>query len=215
MKVYGELKAAQLENVSGEPATILRKGRMIYDGTSFKIYNGSSWANQGTTSSPAVAVKWFESGPAPGQQNVNGFETLDFDKNGGQAMFANITVPSDYITGQVIVLNYGSFFTDKIAGKVKMKAQTYLIEPGSTDILAPTNSHDSTNSEVSVSGTANQDTAIGDLQLTDGSGQINGQDVTAGDKLRVKLFRDIGGESSLLDGDARVLKESFIPNFNA
>jgi len=67
-----------------------------------------------------------------------------------------------------------------------------------------TNTYTSTNAAVTLSATTNLITNIGNIDLTNASGQINAVAVQAGDKIRDKLYRVAGGATQ----DARLLLDS-------
>jgi hypothetical protein len=68
--------------------------------------------------------------------------------------------------------------------------------------------HQSSNAEVVLSGAANALRDLGDIDLTDTLGQVNGIAVTAGDTLLVRFFRDNIGETASAVDDARLVKLS-------
>jgi hypothetical protein len=56
---------------------------------------------------------------------------------------------------------------------------------------------------------ANTIANIGDIDLTSAIGEINAVQVQAGNKLRVRLYRDFASETSPAAADARLLTDSF------
>lgn len=143
---------------------------------------------------------------SPIESELSGISLLDFDKESLMEAIALITVPSSYKPGDQIKLQNCSFFTAAAVGDVYFRADTLLIKAGD-DMTALSNNHLSVNAEVGLS-TANELLAVGDLDLTDGSGQVNAVAVASGDILLIKLFRDNTNETSSATEDARLLKFS-------
>jgi hypothetical protein len=69
------------------------------------------------------------------------------------------------------------------------------------------------NAEVSAPATPGQWTNIGDIDLTDSSGQINGVAVAAGDKLTIKLIRNTSSESASAAADGNLDRWAMGPQF--
>lgn len=163
----------------------------------------------GGVSDKSLALKWNKSGNlSPVQSFVDGMSIEDFSNEESQEIYATFEVPSSFLGGSQILLKGLSFFTSLIAGNVLFKAQATLIKAGSTVIGTYTNQRTTTNAQVAVAGVANRVTSIGDLDLTDLTGQINGVAVAGGDTIRVRLYRDIASETSGLADVARLLIES-------
>ena len=163
------------------------------------------------------SLVWNKTGsPSPVTEEVDGFYFESFDQESSQEIYTVITVPSSYRAGKPIKLKAGKFFANIAAGKVFFKTQSTLI--GSTSVLGTyTNQRTSTNTVVTVNATPNTINDIGDLDLTSSIGEINSVAVAAGDKLRVRLYRDnsaeAGGAGPALI-DARLLITSFEVTFS-
>jgi hypothetical protein len=188
---------------------------MVYDTTTkkVKVGDGSTWLTVGSAGGGS-AISWkLNYSPAPGEENSSGLEVLDFNYTDSQGVYCLLTVPSDYVAGTQILLKNGAFATTATTNKVKFKTTTYLIESGTTVLGTYSNSHASTNAEVTVDGDASTVTDIGDVDCTDATGQINGQSVSGGDKILILLIRDCAGESASAAADARLLRDSFTPFF--
>lgn len=142
------------------------------------------------------SLKWAKSGTtSPETYLIDGMELESFYDTETMEIYTTITIPTSYRAGKQIKLVAGAFFCSSAAGNVFFKTQTALLRDSSTVLGTYSNIHTSTNSQVTLT-VSNQLKAIGDLQLTDASGQINGVAVAAGDKLRVRLYRDIASETS-------------------
>lgn len=160
-----------------------------------------------------TSLNWNDSGNAPVINWVDGFKLGDFDNTSSQELYAILTVPSSYRAGKPIKLKSGTFFCPSTSGNVLFKTATALIQ-GSSVLGTYPNIKTSSNSQVAVSGVANTANAIGDLDLTDSSGQINGIAVAAGHKLRIRIYRDNASETSGASENARLVVDSFEPTFS-
>lgn len=213
MRINGEAKGLVLEYYATDPTDNLVEGRVVIVATTPKVYKSGAWQSLSGATTSNAPVEWKEKGPAPLIDSVGGLEVMEFEHTGGQYIYATIQVPTDYVAGNIIALQYGKF-ASKAVGDVKMKATTYLIQAGTTDITSLTNSHNSVNAAITVA-TENQATSIGDIDLTNTSGEINSVAVAGGDLLLVKLFRDVAHEQTKTNNGVQVFKYSFVPNFNA
>jgi len=153
-----------------------------------------------------------DSSPLDGE--VDGIDTLDFDEISENEVFATIQVPDSYAPGTQIKLIGGAYFCNVNSDNVLFKCLTTLLQPGSTVLGTYTDIHTSTNTE-NTQTVSNRLENIGEIDLTDSSGEINSVAVAAGDKLRIRLFRDNANESTPADALARLLKQSLAPKFNA
>lgn len=157
------------------------------------------------------STAWIDGDIAPLSGYTNGIETKDFDNESGQEMFINVIVPDNYSPGNQIKLLNAKFFADNSADNVLIKCETVLIKNGD-DVTTNTNNHISTNTEITLS-TANALVNIGEIDLSDATGQINSVAVAIGDLLIVKLYRDYLNETSSAVEDAKVLKYSATVSF--
>ncbi len=148
----------------------------------------------------------------------NGLRVLDFSQlPDEQTMYVGLVVPSSYVPGTQILLTDGKFFSPLTSGEVLWRTQTNLLKAGvvaTTDPLTATD-HESTSGQQAVDPQANEIVEIGDIDLTNASGEINSVAVAPGDQLLVKFFRDTSSETSSLAGDARLIRASFQPKFTA
>jgi len=153
---------------------------------------------------------------APNEGEVGGYRVFDFSNIpvDPQKIFAKISVPPTYKAGKQIKLKGGKYATVPTSGNVFFRATTSLIESGSTVLGTFSNQHASTNVEKTVQGVASTFDEIGDMDLTDADGLINGQAVNPGDELLIELTRDVPSESSTAADDARLGRDSFAPTFS-
>lgn len=203
-----------LDGLSRKEATLV----YATDDQTVYVDNGSSLSAVGGSSGGVGgggAVIWRLTTNSPLEDNVNGLEVLDFDDTSSQQIFATIQVPTNYNPGDQILLKGMAFATSATSGDVLFQATTTLIEPGSSVLGSLSNTHDSTNSEVTVSATTNEITSVGDVDLCDSSGQINAVALAAGDTLLVKIIRDNSNETSSAVADARLLRNAVEVKFDA
>lgn len=160
------------------------------------------------------SLSWEKIGDlAPEDNSQDGIKLEAFDRLEEQEIYLTLNVPDNYVAGNPIKLKNGAFFIDVITNKVLFRTLTALIRPGTTVLGTYSNTHASTNSEVTAAGVANTLTAIGDLQLSDASGLINGVAVAANDKLRVKLSRKVASESVSAASKAKLMINNFDVTF--
>lgn len=160
-----------------------------------------------------TTLNWNNSNNSPSIEYVDGFKLGAFDNISNQELYATISVPASYRTGKPIKLRYGQFYSVSITGNVLFKTVTALIKD-TTVIGIYANTKTSSNAQVAVASVAYTIKNIGDIDLTDSSGLINGVSVSPGDKLRIKLYRDNTNETSGSTADAKLLIESFEPTFS-
>lgn len=141
-------------------------------------------------------------------------EFLDFNQNDSQAVYAQVQVPSQYVVGTQITLRGGLFACSLTVGNVKFNALVSLIQVAGTTVLGTYNQRNSTNTQVAVPGVANTFKPIGNVDLTDATGKINGVAVQPNDTLLIQFFRDCVNETSGAAGLARLVRFGMIPQFN-
>ena len=156
---------------------------------------------------------WIKDTNGPVSEFIDGFKLESFDNISSQEIFAVLSVPSSYRAGKPIKLKGGKFFCASTSGKVFFKAQAALIN-SSTILGTYSNLRVTTNLEVTVPGVSNQIASIGDLDITDSTGKINAVSVAAGDKIRIKIYRDNASESASASEDAKIMLDAFEPTFS-
>lgn len=154
-------------------------------------------------------LNWVKDTNGPITEFVDGFLFESFDNVSAQEIYAIINVPNTYAVGSQITLKNGEFFCAGVSpSTVQFQSISTLIN--STTVLGTyTNNYTSTNGAVTLSATSNLITSIGNIDLTNASGQINAVAVQPGDKIRVKLYRIASGSTS----DARLIMDSLEPYF--
>jgi hypothetical protein len=138
----------------------------------------------------------------------NKVEILEYDYQDEQEAYLIFTIPAGYVAGSQIKLVNGCVVSAGNSDNILIKAETTLIEPNSTIWGTFPNQHISINTELTLS-VANRVTPLGDIDLTDISGEINSVAVQSGDALRVRLYRDIANETVTDQNITKVLKNLF------
>jgi len=152
---------------------------------------------------------------APEDVDAQGVRSFLLNELDAVNAFAIANVPLTYVAGDQINLKNGVYGIVPTANNVLVRAVTTLIQPGTSQLGSLSDTHTSINAETTVPASSLEVKAIGDIDLTDGSGEINAVAVAPGNILLVKIFRDFGNESVSSVGEARVLRDSFIPSFSA
>lgn len=144
---------------------------------------------------------------SPFESTFSGISVFDFDEQSNAEMFALITVPDSYTAGVQINLIGAKFFSSASSNNVLFRCETQLLKTSVDMSTLPLTGHTSTNTELTLS-TANALSSIGNIDLTDGSGEVNAIAVAAGDILLIKFYRDNDNETTSATADARFLKFS-------
>lgn len=152
---------------------------------------------------------------SPYESISSGISTLDFDDISDAEMYALLTVPDSYSAGDQILLKGMKYFTSVTTGNVFFRTITQLLKVDQDMSALPITGHTSANTEQTITGAANALKAIGDLDLCDGSGEINSVAVAAGDTLLVRFLRDNTNETTSAAADCQVLKFSASVKFDA
>ncbi len=168
-----------------------------------------------SSASGSASISWYlgdSNGPIETTLS-NGLTVLDFSASPDElTMYCEIQVPSSYIAGTQIKLKNGKFFANPTTGNVLFRADSRLFKAAIDGTSTPT-AYNSTNAQVAVAGSANQIVAIGDVDITSASGQINSVSVAAGNLILVTFYRKTSSETSALTDVARLIRASFEPSF--
>jgi hypothetical protein len=132
------------------------------------------------------SLQWIEDENAP-LTDIEYFQRVyKFQVGLAQCLYAGIKVPDSYVAGNPINLILG-VYSPGTADFILMQTVSTLIAEG-TAFSSTTNQHTSINAEVELDAPARARMLVS-LDLTDGSGLINGVGVAAGDLIKVKLTR--------------------------
>jgi len=140
---------------------------------------GGEWRAGSTNPSPTDTIEY--------DQKVWKFAASDKGSS-GHSLYRLFKIPNGYNAGSQISLKV-DLYSPSTSGTILMKAICTLIRAGTDAVSSTTNQHTSTNTAITLDATANKcQTAT--LDITDGSGDVNSVAVSAGDELRIQLYRD-------------------------
>lgn len=137
------------------------------------------------------------------QSGLPGLQYYDFPDVSDVELAMWILVPSSYTAGNPMSLDLSAYTPG--SGAFVFKTVTTLIVQNTDNITDNTNQKTSTATFTVI--TSNSP-INGTLALTDGSGLINGQTVSAGDTLKVKLTRDYANGSDNVNVSAKMMPGS-------
>lgn len=134
------------------------------------------------------SLQWLEDGGSPIQNTDSHILVYKYQAGTTQNLYATIKIPSTYTAGNQITLRLLAYSPDS-SGTLQMRTQSTLIRAGVDSILSTANQRTSTNAVITLSaGTVNIPQAI-TFDLTSSSGQINSIGVSAGDLIKIDLYR--------------------------
>ena len=178
--------------------------KSLTDGANISITSTTTEIDIKAINIATPSLNWVKDTLGPISEFIDGFLFESFDNVSVQEIFVVFNVPPTYVAGTQIFLKQGKFFcADVSPATVQFQSISTLIN-ASTVLGTYTNTYTSTNAAVTLSATSNLITNIGNIDLTDASGEINSVAVQAGDKIRVKLYRLASGSTQ----DARLLLDS-------
>ena len=164
------------------------------DLTKFEGYAGGIWKDIGGGGGGA-GFKWLEiQGTAPITTEENNEQPYLFGSGLSQELYATIKVPQTYASGTQIFL-YVSGYSPSSSNTILMQAQSTLIRTGTDAFTSTTNQRTTTNSALTNTSANMLREFI--LDITSSSGQINSVSVSAGDVIKLKLYR--GSDSDTAD----------------
>lgn len=208
MKVAGPLELAGAEEVATDPVTDLFMGRTVYNTAqkSLKVYNTDSSVWQGVGGGGGGAgLRWVATeGAAPIKAIEEGYLVWKFSTSHLESMQGTLKVPASYTGSVPIKLRLGGFSLSSGGQTWKFQTVATLIEPGT-----PVN--DVTDQE--TFGTTDQVAAVSReyrelvFELTDATGNINGNPVSAGDYIKVVLSRVAPGAGTEDPLESRIIDD--------
>ena len=125
-------------------------------------------------------------GFVPLEAEENGEKVWTFPNAGTQKLVIFMKVPESFITGRQISM-FVAMYSPATANTILMRTTTYLIRENLDAVSSVANSHTSTNTALTNT-VADQYRKV-ELDISDGSGQINAFAVDAGDLLRIEISR--------------------------
>lgn len=167
--------------------------RFNSDTGKFEGYAGGLWKDVGGGGGGA-GFKWGELGGLSPLALVDGNENIySFETGLAQELYASVKVPQNYAAGTQIFL-YVSAYSVSSSNTILLQSIATLIKKDADSFQSTTNQRTSTNS--ALTNTVASMLREFALDLTDSSGQINGQAVGAGDVIKIKLVRGTDTDTS-------------------
>lgn len=158
------------------------------------------------------SFQWQLGDVAPVEEFENNVDVLSFTHTSSLAeIYAMAIVPVKYRAGDQIQLIGSKIYTPASSGNILIRTVTTLLRDGDI-VTSLTNQHTSTNTELTVSA-SNTVIDLGNIDLTDVSGQINGIAVAPSDTLIIRFYRDTAGETSSATDYAKFIKYSSSVSF--
>lgn len=118
-----------------------------------------------------------------------------FEDGSSSTLYTIFKVPNSYLTGTQIFLK-GQLYLATASGTCLLSSQCVLIRPGTDTLTSVTNLYNSTNAAITP---VSNKPASFSCDLTSSSGQINSINVSAGDVLKVFLFRGTDTETASIN----------------
>lgn len=150
------------------------------------------------------SLKWIASTNAPTEIVENNLVVQEFDPDTQQEIYAMIKVPQTYTAGRPIKLWF-DFYSGGNSGTVLFKTTSTLIRKATDAVTSTANQYTPAGSAVTLSaGTVDEPQEVG-VEITTSGGLINVA-VSPGDRIFIKLFRDVANDTAtatakaLLDG---------------
>jgi hypothetical protein len=165
----------------------------------------------GSGSGGGGSFQWQLGDTAPLEEFESFMDLLSFDHLSTNYIYALVTIPASYKAGDQITLKDAKIFSPTGSGNIYMRTKTTLRRVGEA-FSTIANQHTSTNTELTITSAVNL-FAVGDLDLTDGSGLINGQTPVAGDILVIELYRDLVNETASTADYSKFIKYSASVSF--
>lgn len=155
----------------------------------------AAWAPAPAGGGGGAGFVWKElSGTAPVKQEEDSEVPYFFGAGLSQELYAAVKIPSSYVSGtQIKILVSG--YSPSTSNTILFQAQSTLIRKNTDAFDSVTNQRTTTNSALTNT-VANQVREFS-LDITDTAGKINGVAASAGDVIKVRLYR--GSDSDTAD----------------
>lgn len=176
----------------------------IDDADDFELYHKESgvWVAQGSlkgdtgpagadgaAGSGAGTPEWYESANSPEKIFESGLEVYHFIPAGAQELYTAIRVPASYSAGDPIHMNILALSVAG-SGTILLRAEATLIRSEVDAFTSTTNKRTTTNSAITMDASNDFEPQKISLDLSSSIGQINTVDISAGDLIKVRLYRD-------------------------
>lgn len=148
------------------------------------IQNGGGSAGGG---GGGAGFTWNEpDGDAPIKSEENGELVYLFEPGSANRLVASVKVPESHLAGSAINIK-AALYSPSTSNTILLGSVSTLIRKDTDAVSSTTNQHTSTNT--ALTNTVADQYRETTIDLTDGSGQINGITVLGGDLIRVELSR--------------------------
>lgn len=192
LKGTGAVKAP-VGTTAQRPSASTGMLRYNSDLTKFEGYNGTLWTSLGGGGGGAGFTWKTLGGTAPIILEENSEQVAVFGNGLAQELYAAVKVPSGYIAGTQIFI-YVSSYSVSTSNTQLFRAQSTLIRKGTDAFTSTTNQRTTTNAALTNTVTLQLREHV--LDITDSSGQINSVSVSAGDIIKVRLYRDTDSDTN-------------------
>jgi len=163
------------------------------DLSQFEGYAGS-WKAVGGSGGGGAGFTWKAiSGTAPVDSEENGEIVRLFQAGLAQELYAAVKIPNSYTSGAQIKI-YVSTYSPSSSNTQLIQAQSTLIRKATDAFDSTTNQRTTTNS--AITNTVAKQLTEHVLDVTDSSGQINSVAVSAGDVIKVRLYRGTDSDTA-------------------
>lgn len=153
----------------------------------FEGYKNGNWGSIGGGGGGA-GFSWRKlAGTAPTETEENGEIVNLFGAGLAQELYTSIKVPASYSAGTQVLV-YVSGYSPSTSNTILFKAQSTLIKKATDAFSSTTNQRTTTNS--ALTNTVASQLREFALDVTDSTGKINGVAVSAGDVIKVRMYRD-------------------------
>jgi hypothetical protein len=160
--------------------------RFNSDTGKFEGYAGGLWKDVGGAGGGAGFAWKAISGTAPDPSEEYGEIVNLFGAGLAQELYAAIKIPQGYTAGSQLFL-YVSGYSPSASGTILLQAQSTLIRKATDAFDSTTNQRTTTNA--ALTNTVAKQLREFILDITDSSGNINSVAVSAGDIVKVRLYR--------------------------
>jgi hypothetical protein len=127
------------------------------------------------------------SGTAPTESEENGEVVSLFGAGLSQELYASIKIPKSYVAGKPVTV-YVSGYSPSAVNTILFKAQSTLVRSGTDAFDSTTNQRTTTNT--ALTNTVAKQLREFTLDVSDGTGNVNGVAISAGDVIKLRLYRD-------------------------
>lgn len=134
------------------------------------------------------SILWSEQDNAPVKVVENNFDVYLYEIGLGQQLYTALRVPSSYTAGSPLKLLIEIYSPDT-SGDILISSQSTLIRAEVDEMSSTTNQRTSTNTAITMSSANDMEPQKVILDISSSTGQINSVDITAGDLIKIRLYR--------------------------